>query len=237
MSQNTSHAVMAQRAEPSDSLDFFPTPPWATRALCEHVLIGAGERRDTLARQDCHEPACGQGHMSRPLAEYFNTVLASDCHGYGAGQLHDFLMPGKPLCRPDWIITNPPFRLAQEFVLRGLDIARAGVAMLVRTVFIESARRHAELFSVHPPSIFAPFVERVVMAKGRLLDPKKLYPVFKNGRPVIDTKTGQQKMRRPSTATSYCWIVWQTRRSYPAETIVRWIPPCRKRLEKPEDYA
>ena len=36
--QNTSHAVMAQRVEPKDSADDFPTPPWATRALVEHVL-------------------------------------------------------------------------------------------------------------------------------------------------------------------------------------------------------
>ena len=28
--QNTSHAVMAQRTEAKDSLDNFPTPPWAT---------------------------------------------------------------------------------------------------------------------------------------------------------------------------------------------------------------
>lgn len=30
MSQNISHAVMAQRVEALDSLDDFPTPPWAT---------------------------------------------------------------------------------------------------------------------------------------------------------------------------------------------------------------
>lgn len=35
MTQNTSHAVMAQRVEAHDSLDDFPTPPWATRALLE----------------------------------------------------------------------------------------------------------------------------------------------------------------------------------------------------------
>ena len=32
-------AVMASRVDPLDALDFYPTPPWATRALCEHVLI------------------------------------------------------------------------------------------------------------------------------------------------------------------------------------------------------
>jgi len=41
--QNTSHAVMAQRVEPHDSLDFFPTPPWATRALCEWIADRVGE--------------------------------------------------------------------------------------------------------------------------------------------------------------------------------------------------
>ncbi len=36
--QNTSHAVMAQRTEAKDSLDNFPTPPWETRRLLEHVI-------------------------------------------------------------------------------------------------------------------------------------------------------------------------------------------------------
>jgi len=31
---------MAQRFEALDSLDDFPTPPWATRALFEHILEG-----------------------------------------------------------------------------------------------------------------------------------------------------------------------------------------------------
>ena len=60
MAQNTSTAVMQQRAEPNDSLDFFPTPPWAVRALCKHVLprlIGHGQSLRRVL-----EPACGQGH-------------------------------------------------------------------------------------------------------------------------------------------------------------------------------
>ena len=36
--QNKTHAVMSQRHEDQDSLDYFPTPPWATRALFEHIL-------------------------------------------------------------------------------------------------------------------------------------------------------------------------------------------------------
>ena len=48
--QNTSHAVMAQRSEPKDSPDNFPTPPWATRALLENVLGGKTARHDVLPR-------------------------------------------------------------------------------------------------------------------------------------------------------------------------------------------
>lgn len=65
--QNTSHAVMAQRVEPKDSADDFPTPPWATRAPLEHVLRNPGE----LATMTCLEPACGAGHMAKVLNEYF----------------------------------------------------------------------------------------------------------------------------------------------------------------------
>jgi hypothetical protein len=58
--QNTSHGVMAQRTEDKDSLDDFPTPPWATRALIEHIL---SEHRAVLSHSTCLEPACGVGHM------------------------------------------------------------------------------------------------------------------------------------------------------------------------------
>lgn len=33
MAQNRSNAVMATRVEASDSLDDFPTPPWATQPV------------------------------------------------------------------------------------------------------------------------------------------------------------------------------------------------------------
>jgi hypothetical protein len=75
--QNTSHAVMAQRIEDKNSLDDFPTPPWATRALIEHIL---SEHKQGLSRLTCLEPACGAGHMAKVLKEYFRQVRASDVH-------------------------------------------------------------------------------------------------------------------------------------------------------------
>jgi hypothetical protein len=105
--QNISHAVMAQRAEPRDSRDDFPTPPWATRGLIEHVL----ESRSALAQMSCLEPACGIGHMAKVLEEYFGEVRCSDAYDYGFEEVRDFLTFPFEINAVDWIITNPPFRL------------------------------------------------------------------------------------------------------------------------------
>jgi hypothetical protein len=118
MMQNTSHAVMAQRIEAADSPDDFPTPPWATRALIEHVLC----EKSHLARLTCLEPACGAGHMAKVLRDYFAEVKCSDAYDYGYGEMRDFLTFPYQTKSYDWVITNPPFRLGEEFVLKALKV-------------------------------------------------------------------------------------------------------------------
>lgn len=196
---------MAQRAELKTSLDDFPTPPWATRALLEHV-VPSKTQLDTMT---CLEPACGRGHMSIALAEYFGEVISCDVFSYGFGGVADFLKIKNADESFDWVITNPPFKLGEEFIARALKITRHGVAILARTVFIESVGRYERLFKQNPPSIFAQFVERVPMVKGR-----------------ID--------KSASTATGYGWLVWEKNTSVGTQLI--WIPPCRKILERDGDY-
>jgi hypothetical protein len=135
--QNTSHAVMAQRTEPHDSPDDFPTPPWATRALIEHVLDDKG----ALRTMTCLEPACGAGHMAKVLKDYFSGVQCADAFEYGYGATRDYLTYPYETNAFDWVVTNPPFRLAEDFILRSLRVARKGVAILARTVFLESVGR------------------------------------------------------------------------------------------------
>ncbi|UXM94240.1 class I SAM-dependent methyltransferase [Bartonella sp. HY329] len=202
--QNKSHAVMSQRFESPDSLDDFPTPPWATRALLEFIL-----KNKELHTKTCLEPACGRGYMSRPLSEYFLDVVSSDIYPYGYSDVQDFLAGRYDFESFDWVITNPPFRLAQEFLENSLKVAREGVAILARTVFLESVGRFEGIYKTNPPTVFAQFSERVPMVKGRV-DPKA------------------------STATGYAWFIWIKNKQ--TSPLLTWVPPCRKALEKTNDY-
>ena len=204
--QNRSTAVMQARHEPHHSLDDFPTPPWATRALCEWLSNATDGK---IAAQTCREPAANRGHMVWPLREYFASVEGSDIFDYGAGFIQADYLAGPQPPMVDWTITNPPFRLAQDFIIRALSASRVGVAMLVRSAFLEGIARHRNLFSCHPPAAVLQFTERVVIHRGKL-SPKG------------------------STATAYCWLVFST--AYSEDTRLYWIAPCRKRLESASDY-
>lgn len=219
MTQNTSSAVMAQRKEPDDSLDFFPTPAWATRALCEHVLGHLD-----LKKLRAWDPCCGELHMVKPLEEYFNSVGASDIFDYGVGARQtDFLLEKEH--KADWLNFNPPFKLGDQFVQHALDLAKEGVAVFCRTQFLEGTVRHKKIFSKHRPATVAIFTERVPLFKGRVA--KWVWKWDKKACVYVKTKA--------STATSYCWVVWN--KEAPAfETEFIWIPPCRKRLERDSDY-
>jgi hypothetical protein len=148
--------------------------------------------------------------MAQVLAEYFETVRASDVADYGYGEVQDFLTGLSGVKSVDWVITNPPFRLAEDFFERGRQVARKGVAVLTRTVFIESVGRFERVFRPNPPSTVLQYTERVPMVKGR-----------------VD--------RKASTATGYAWLVWNFSEERKGTTL-DWVPPSRRALERGEDY-
>jgi hypothetical protein len=204
-------AHMAGRVHPAGDLDFSPTPPWATRALIERVLRHA-EREKVCKFQTAWEPACGEGHMAEVLREYFRKVVATDIdpgHGY-ADHLGDFLDPRNVLVpAADWIITNPPFGdNVLPFMKRALDLAGTGVAMFLQLRYLEGVERYEELYRDNPPTIVAPFVERVPLLMGQY-DPDA------------------------STTTAFMWLVW-LKGAVPRAPF--WIPPgCKVALTKPDD--
>lgn len=213
-----STAVMAARAADvvagDDSrtalyrqLDYFPTPPWAARAGAELIRFLDPEARTIW------EPACGEGHMAAALGETFvSSVFASDIHPFGYGRSIDFLSDEAAAADvADWIVTNPPFRTAPEFLRLGLQRARRGVALLLRLQFLEGAGRHRLLHGAEPLTACAVFAERVPMTLGRW-DPAA------------------------STATGYAWFLW--RKGSGGNPRLMAVPPgSRARLTKCDDAA
>ncbi len=205
-------SVMADRAPvTSETLDYFPTPPWAARAGGELIkLIDPGART-------AWEPACGGGHMAHGLRDYFDAVSESDIVQYGTNIVGDFLSLDDHLWWPrvDWIVTNPPFIHGEAFVREAWKRAKRGVAMLLRLSFLEGVSRHALLHHDLTLYCVAPFAERVPMVKGRW-DPKA------------------------STATAYAWFIWVKPGcvEVPDRPFLASIPPgSRPRLTKPSDLA
>jgi hypothetical protein len=214
-------AVMQTRGTSIDELDYFPTPPFATRALLEFLEVEVGP----LTHLSAWEPACGEGHMVRPLEEALMDVRASDIASYGEHEIFDFAIPIDAEQPVDFVITNPPFKAAQRFIDNGLQIARVGVAMLVRSAFLESQARYESLYSVTPPTFVLQFAERVVMLKGRLVRAGSIDPL------------AEKPGTKASTATSYCWLLWLRKRGqWDGDTRLRWIPSSLSRLERAGDY-
>lgn len=127
--------------------DFYPTPPDVTVALMRFLKLPAGT--------DIWEPARGQGDMVRALADCGMAVYGTDIRD-GI----DFLTTRQPVNAPaaDWIITNPPFSLADEFIRHAAEIGKP-FAMLLKAQYWHAAKR-AQLFREIPPSYVLPLTWR-----------------------------------------------------------------------------
>lgn len=84
------------------------------------------------------------------------------------------------------IITNPPYKLAQEFVEKALDLVEDGrkVAMLLKLTFLEGIKRN-KLFKENPPKKVWVFSKRIKCAKNGEFE------------------------KYPSSAIAYAWFVWE----------------------------
>lgn len=205
-------AVRERRRSAPEALDFPPTQPWAVRALV-HRILGV----DALSGSVSCEPAAGAGDIARTMLEFTPHVRVADVADYGTRDIYeqpisirDFLTwTPEEAEAPDWVCTNPPFTLGEAFIHHVRRFARRGVAVIVRTAFLEGQGRYERLFSQCPPDIIAVHAERVPMFAGRL-DPKR------------------------SSATSYSWLIWFRDGAGDART--RWIAPCRNIYERASDY-
>lgn len=121
-------APLSQRGD-----DLYETPAPAVWALLRHETVP----------ETIWEPACGPGAIVRVLRASGRIVHATDLVAYDCPDSEarrDFLMELTPPGGIQAIVTNPPFKLAEEFVAHARRLCPK-VYMLLRLAFLESERR------------------------------------------------------------------------------------------------
>lgn len=172
--------------------DYYATPPEATKAILDKEILEGS----------ILEPACGEGHMSEVIKEYYpnSEVVSTDLvnRNYGQGDI-DFLTYDFNR-NFDNIITNPPFKYAKEFIERALKLANKKVIMFAKIQLLESESRRS-LFEKYPPKYIYVFSKRV--------NP------WRNGDPL------DEKGKPWSSTMCFAWFVWEV--GFKGEPTVRWI--------------
>lgn len=161
--------------------DLYETPPVAVAALL---------RAETLP-DHIWEPACGPGSIARSLRAAGHRVTATDLVDYASPDQdearQDFLFAREAPPGVQAIVTNPPFKLAGEFVEHGIRLCPK-VIMLLRLAFLESERRTPILDSGH--------LARVHVFRNRL-------PMMhRAGEGIVEAE------RQNSSALAFAWFVW-----------------------------
>ena len=139
------------RGRARNTLDQYETPWEAVAPLLPHLP----RSRFVL------DPCCGTGAMVVRAAQALGALplgIEVDgtrpfVDGMTTVQVADALTVSWPAS--DLILTNPPYVLAVEFVLRGVREAARGttVAMLLRLAFLASQARHT-LHAQHPADVY-----------------------------------------------------------------------------------
>ena len=171
------------------SHDYYATEPKATELLLAE---------ETFAPV-IWECACGEGHMAKVMEAHGYKVISTDLiyRGYGDEKSVDFLH--EPVTDFDGdIITNPPYRIALQFVEKALERVKPGrkVAMFLKLQFLEGKSRK-QFFLKHPP-------KTVYVSSSRL----------------ICAMNGEFE-KYPSSAIAYAWFVWE--KGYKGNPIIKWI--------------
>lgn len=144
------------------------------------------------------ECACGEGHISEELKIHGYNVWSTDLIDRGYGDVKDFFSFNAQLRDKIDIITNPPYKYAQEFVEHAMNLVQEGckVDMLLKIQFLEGKSRN-ELFKTYPPEKVYVFSQRVNCAKNGEFDKYK------------------------SSAVCYAWFVW--RKGFKGSPTIHWL--------------
>jgi hypothetical protein len=124
-------------------LDFYPSPSWASDVLWDQVVPF-----------DWAEPCVGRGDLitdkNRRELAWTNDVDPEREATYHLNACHPSSWDTFPSVA--WIVTNPPFRMADRILTLALQHARVGVAMLLRLSFLEPVAARVHTLTHTPPN-------------------------------------------------------------------------------------
>ena len=138
------------------------------------------------------ECSCGDGAISEPLIKAGYDVYSSDLIDRGYGETGvDFLKTDKVY---DNIITNPPFKLGQDFTLHGLKLVKNKLAIFNKLTFLEGIKRKEKIFNQNKLKNVYIFSKRVSFVRigetksagGLIAFAWFVFDVNYNGKPTID---------------------------------------------------
>ncbi len=166
--------------------DYYATEPKAIEELLKIETF-----------QDVWECACGEGHLSEVLDKNGILKKASDLVDRGYGSQEDFL--NSSLSYHGDIITNPPYKYAEQFIRKALSSVDIGnkVAMFLPIRYLEG-RVRKKMFEELPPQTVYVFSYRIKCAMN-----------------------GEFEKMKGGSAVCYAWYVWE--RGYQGETVIKWI--------------
>lgn len=167
--------------------DFYETPYSITKGLLEFEHFDYNE--------EILEPASGNGAIVKVLGNYWDKekIIANDI----IKNNKDFLLEEKNY---QYIITNPPFSLAFEFIIKAKEIAREKFCFLLPLSYLHGKKRYDYIYQ---DKLF-PLSKVYVFTR---------YPLL--GEPLRDDGCYNTGMM------VYCWMVWD--KSHIGEPIIKWI--------------
>lgn len=175
--------------------DFYATNPQTVR---EFLTITFEEFENINV---IWENACGEGHLSDVLKEYFDCkIIDTDLvdRNYCEKTI-DFLNSDfNP--NADLIITNPPFSLVNDFILKGLEKTNRYLVYLCKIQMLETVGRKEILESSPLKYIYVHSKRQATWKDGKELDPQG---------------------KKWATTMCLAWFVWD--KEYKGEPIVRFI--------------
>ena len=173
--------------------DYYATPFESTISLLENVKFDG----------DILESCIGGGHIATICKEYGHCVIGYDLvyRGYQGTNIKDFLTLDIER-KFDNMITNPPYKLAQEFLEKGMEVVKEDgkIAMFLKIQFLEGVKRK-KMFEKYPP-------KEVLVFSKRQNPWRNGNPTDENGKPWNSTMC-------------FAWFIWEV--GYTGETIIKWI--------------